>query len=306
MKAKLVITRGLPASGKTTWAKRWVAEDPEHRIRVNRDDLRQMAAVPYSHENEQRIIKQRDMLIDEFLCKGYEVINDDTNLPNRAVRDLRKIAKRTGAEFEVRDFTDIDIDECHARNGMRSLKGERSVPTSVIEDMHKRYIKGKPWPLPVPEEEDIHDREQYVKYVPDQSKPTAFIFDIDGTVATMNGRSPYDYTRVSEDLPVELVLGMAELVHYAGHHVIFLSGRKYDCYEDTFDWLAKHTQISSFELRMRNADDNRRDSIVKYEIFDRHVRNNYNVLGVFDDRDQVVEMWRKVGLQCYQVNYGNF
>jgi predicted kinase len=299
--AKLVIMRGLPASGKTTLAKEWVREDPDNRVRVNRDDLRAMAGVPYSTANEQRIIRQRDLLIDEFLCRGNDVINDDTNLPQRTVRDLAKIAKRTGAEFEVIDLTHVDLDECLKRNAGRG----HTVPDTVIQTMWMKYINGKKLPLPVPDLEDVPEA-VYSVYVPDKTLRSAYIFDIDGTVAHMNGRSPYDYTRVSEDLPDEETLHKAEMLRREGHYIIFLSGRKDTCFHDTYMWLRDNLSFDGFGLIMRDADDNRRDSIVKYELFGKLVRDNYYVRAVFDDRQQVVDMWRKIGLKVYQCEPGDF
>ena len=57
---------------------------------------------------------------------------------------------------------------------------------------------------------------------------------------------------------------------------------------------------------MRPAGDRRRDSIVKAELFDRKVRDEYRVLVVLDDRKQVVDMWRSLGLTCLQVAEGDF
>jgi hypothetical protein len=58
---------------------------------------------------------------------------------------------------------------------------------------------------------------------------------------------------------------------------------------------------------MRAEKDNRKDSIIKRELFDKHIRDKYHVDFVLDDRDQVVRMWRReLGLTCLQVNYGNF
>jgi predicted kinase len=299
---KLYITRGLPASGKTTLAKEMVNADPKI-VRVNRDDLRAMSGVPWSKELEQRIVKQRDMLIDEFLCRDNDVINDDTNLPQRTVRDLATIAKRCGADFEVLDLTHVSLDECLYRNAQRDDK--YPLDELVIIDMYKRYLKGKQLPLPVPELKNVNEQVFNV-YVPDDSKPTAFIFDIDGTVAHMNGRSPYDYSRVSEDLHDEFLLYMAHTLRDAGCKIIFVSGRKDSCRDDTIKWLDEHFVGLDYELYMRKADDNRNDSIVKYELFNEHIRDNWWVGGVFDDRQRVVDMWRKIGLKCYQVAPGQF
>ncbi len=57
---------------------------------------------------------------------------------------------------------------------------------------------------------------------------------------------------------------------------------------------------------MREAGNTENDAIIKRRMFDEHIRANYNVLGVFDDRDRVVEMWRSLGLTCFQVDKGNF
>ena len=57
---------------------------------------------------------------------------------------------------------------------------------------------------------------------------------------------------------------------------------------------------------MRKNGDSRRDSIVKEEIFWNDIEPKYNVLAVFDDRDQVVKMWRELGIKCFQCEYGNF
>lgn len=59
------------------------------------------------------------------------------------------------------------------------------------------------------------------------------------------------------------------------------------------------------ELLMRPKKDNRKDSVIKKELFDK-IKDKYNIQYVFDDRDQVVEMWRELGLTCLKVADGNF
>lgn len=70
-------------------------------------------------------------------------------------------------------------------------------------------------------------------------------------------------------------------------------------------WLEANN-IGYHELLMRNKDDNRKDSIIKKELFDKHIRGRYDVMFVLDDRNQVVEMWRSLGLKCLQVENGDF
>jgi len=52
--------------------------------------------------------------------------------------------------------------------------------------------------------------------------------------------------------------------------------------------------------------DGRKDAVVKREIFDREIRDNWRIVGVFDDRQQVVRMWRALGLTVFQVAEGDF
>jgi hypothetical protein len=73
----------------------------------------------------------------------------------------------------------------------------------------------------------------------------------------------------------------------------------------TEDWL-KFYDIDYNQLIMRRTGDTRKDSIIKEEIFWEQIEPHYNVIAVFDDRDQVVKMWRSLGLKCLQVDYGNF
>ena len=134
------------------------------------------------------------------------------------------------------------------------------------------------------------------------SLPPAIIVDIDGTVALMGDRNPYDETTVREDLPnmpvIEMVWAAAE--HYEAK-VLFFSSRTDACYGDTEEWVRKHVEADPdmFEMHMRKAGDSRQDRVVKLEMFDEYARGKYDVVAVFDDRDSVVLLWRELGLQCF-------
>ena len=307
---RLIICRGLPASGKTTVAKQWVSEDPTNRLRVNRDDIRAMmhGGVYIKGETEQRVIKARDAIIDEALFSGVDVISDDTNLYAKPLKDLRRIALRCVADVEFIDLTHVSLETCLERNTERQANGERGVPDAVIHDMYTRYVKGKGYPLPVPALKDKDKVANMVPYTPDNELKPAVIFDIDGTVAHMNGRSPYDYTQVHTDTPDPTVVSIVWMYTGLGFHIIFLSGRKYECFDATQNWLYGNVALEQgdFTLLMRKDGDNRADQIVKYELFDQYVRPYYDVHAVYDDRNRVVEMWRKLGLKCLQVAPGDF
>ena len=312
---RLIVYRGLPGAGKTTLAKAVVAEDPRRWARVNRDDLRAMAhdgihlnQTGTEDGTERAIIAIRDAAISALLKRGMNVINDDTNLPARTVRDLRRLATLHGAEFEVVDLTGESVDVCVARDKARI----KPVGENVIRDYHKRYIKGQPWPLPIPDE-PVDDQWVIEPYKPTGVGPKTWIVDIDGTVALMGTRSPFDESRVCEDQPHVPVVSAVHALWMQGYEIIFLSGRKDSCRDATDAWLRRHfpamTYNSGLRLFMRPATGplaGETDWKVKLTLFNEHVRHNYDVAGVLDDRNQVVDMWRKLGLTCFQVADGNF
>jgi predicted kinase len=298
--ASLTITRGLPASGKTSWAR-----EQAGLVRVNRDDLRTMmhggrvADDTLRGRAEKEVTQAHHAAIDALLLGGAQVVCDDTNLRGRVVRELAELAAKHGASFAVRDFTDVPVDECVRRDALR--EGPGHVGEDAIRSMHQRYLAGRALPLPLP----VLDTAG-VAYEPPPDAPRVVLVDIDGTVALIDDRSPYDVSRVRFDLPNVPVIAAVRAMHAAGHEIVFCSGRTDDCREDTAAWLAEHVAVPYTALFMRATGDQRRDSIVKQEIFDKEIRSRYHVVGVFDDRQQVVRMWRALGLTVFQVAEGDF
>ena len=284
---KLIITRGLPGSGKSTWAEAQVVANPQ-MVRVNRDSLRAMMnGTRNNAKTEKLIANARDALIRTTLSTGRSVIVDDTNLVPSTVERLREIAQEFKASFEVQDFTDVPVQVCIERD----LHRERSVGSKVIMRMYRDFLAPKP-----------------AEYNPDPALPSAVICDIDGTLAFNVERSIYDYSKVSTDVPNEPIISLVRMLA-TQHEIIFTSGREDVCEADTRAWLAKYvvdTDPDQIKLFMRPANDKRRDAIVKREIFDAHIRDQYRVVYVVDDRNQVVEMWRQLGLTVLQVADGGF
>ena len=136
----------------------------------------------------------------------------------------------------------------------------------------------------------------------------AIICDLDGTLAINNhGRSYYDATDCDKDSlnkPVATVVRWAEL---AGCGIIFLSGRENKYSGPTQRFLDKHEFDEDYVLIMRKDEDNRKDSIIKWELYEKHIKPmNVNILFILDDRNQVVEMWRSKGFTVFQVANGDF
>lgn len=300
----LCITRGIPASGKTTWALSWVAEDPRNRVRVNRDDLRKLMfneyVIPYDQEKIVSEIQNR--MVERLLKSGKSVVVDDTNLRLRYANNWRDIAYAVGADFEVKDMSDVPLGIAIQRDTNRANNGGRSVGDKIIRNFYDRYVRGGLLPVqPVSESVET----PVSQYVPSGSKQSAYLFDIDGTLAHMTTRGPFEWQRVFEDELDENVTALAGMISDGGHEVVIVSGRDGSCREETERWLTHHG-IPWDALFMREAGDTRKDSIVKSEIFWRDIAPRYDVMGVFDDRDQVVEMWRAMGLFCAQVAPGDF
>lgn len=287
---KVLILSGLQASGKSTFAKDLIKKEKDWK-RINKDLLREMFDDSvWSKKNEDFILRIRDELIVKSLQDGYNVVVDDTNLHKKHKKDIAhlvEIFNGGSLKYEAtveEKFFDISLNEAIKRDLTRS----KPVGEKVIRDTYNRYLKPT-----------------YIKPTYIHSLPNAIICDIDGTLAHMVGRGAFEWNKVDTDIVDTIVKYIVKQQKDIGHEIILLSGRDSICRELTEKWL-KDNDINYDLLLMRSASDNRKDSIIKEEIYKTHIKNKYNVLFVLDDRDQVVEMWRKLGLKCLQVAEGNF
>ena len=286
-KPKLLLLKGLPASGKTTYAETLVDDG---WLRVNKDDLRAMLNNgKWSKSNEGFVLSLRDEIIIRGLVSGKNVVVDDTNLDPKHAIQLRSIAEDFDADFEEK-FFDVPLEVCVSRNEARY----DSVPTEVILNMYERYVKPLEIQKQLEAENQIDDREE------------AIIVDVDGTLAHItDGRSPYDASRAMNDKLDDAVGIITAMAYQNDYKVIIVTGRSADHKQVTVDWLSENG-IEYDEIYTRESKDNRKDSIVKREIYENFIEPKYNIKFVLDDRNQVVDMWRSLGLKCLQVEEGNF
>lgn len=308
--AKLILTRGVPASGKSTWAKAWVAEDPDNRLRVNRDNIRWTLGIKtgvgdWAQENE--VSHWEKAMVRRGLQSGKDVVLDATNLRAKRVKEWLWLASDENATVEFRDFP-VTLEQATHFDSNRRAEGGRYVGADVIKERFFDKFIGKDGSLPpVPQ---IEAKElpvgSYRPYTHTNGLPRAIIVDIDGTVAHMDGRSPYDPSLYHTDQPDLVLRALIESYEETqGIWVIYVSGRNEDYREVTESWLDEHGFYRD-EFYMRPSGDNRNDAIVKNELFEREIAGRYNIDFVLDDRNRVVEMWRAKGLKVLQVADGDF
>lgn len=301
MTSLVYITTGLPASGKTTAALKMVAESGGRIRRVNLDALRLMlddndGSVRLGRNHEEVVLAVQDAAVLAAVDAGHDVVVDNTHLVSRLPNRYKRLLATRDVRFEVVDFTDVPVEVCIRRDAARA----RPVGEKVIRDMAGR-LKGK-CPFTA---EQLNDRPVIEAYVPDWSLPPAVLCDIDNTLALHADRGPYEMEKCETDLVNGPVASALAVYANTGDRVILLSGRQEEVRPHTVRWLEANG-IRYDELWMRAAGDRRGDDVVKAELFDAHVRRRFAVRHVWDDRDRVVALWRRMGLSCWQVNYGNF
>lgn len=289
---KVIILRGLPASGKSTKAKKLLDANPNSYKRINRDELRAMFDNSYFSKGNEKFVKRvRDLLILEALQSGKHVIVDDTNLSDRNVTRIQQLVHQfnkdngDSVQVEIQEMK-TSLSECIKRDKQR----DKRVGEKVIRQMYRRHFDD--------------GKGRYLEQ--NASLPKAIICDLDGTLALLNGRNPFMASKCENDLLNQPVANVLFNFKKLGYHIILLSGRSDEYKPQTLKWLAQYA-IPYDHLFMRPKGDNRKDSIFKTELFDNEVRDKYFVEFILDDRNQVVNMWRdELKLPCFQVYYGDF
>ena len=306
---KVILTVGIPGSGKSTWAKAEVAKDPSNWVRVNNDDLRAMMnGSVWSADYEKMVTDARNYLIRDGLKRGKNIVIDNLNLNKRHFDDVCKIAKSVNCDVQVfeKSFY-IELEEAIERDAKR--EGKAKVGEDVIKKWWKESGKTQ-FKFYHPRVEVFNERgvnsPEAVGPVYNPDLPDAVICDLDGTLALLNGRSPFNASTCENDSPNPPVVESIKMYHKCGKKIIFCSGREDKYGLQTKNFIEAYCEGVQYKLYMRKTDDFRKDAIVKEEIYNEHIKDQYNVLLVLDDRDQVVEFWRSKGLPCFQVAPGNF
>ena len=294
---ELLILRGLPASGKTSFSKNLQKQNPGKYKRINRDDLRHMLDdYEITKSNEAFVYSLRNLLIKEAFASGFSVICDDTNLKEKHLRGLKQVAKEAQQELQLEIQVNVHVmptplEECLKRDAQRI----RPIGASRI-----RYLY---------QTSDLYEKQRNtaLQYA-EQNKdlPPCILCDLDGTLAKITKRNPYDTAKCLKDELNQPIFDLLELERKEGAKIILVTGRDERYKKQTIEWLEKNSIIYD-HLYMRTTSDSRKDSLVKKEIYFQFIFEQYKVKYILDDRTQVVDMWRKeLKLPCFQVNYGDF
>jgi hydroxymethylpyrimidine pyrophosphatase-like HAD family hydrolase len=133
----------------------------------------------------------------------------------------------------------------------------------------------------------------------------AVIFDMDGTLSDSSGRLHFIngdkkdwksfFEHMKNDPVIEPIAELARSLYYDGYKVLICTSRPIDHINPTRDWLDAN-DIPFNGIYMRKHGDFRPDTIVKYELLEEMWQDGYNPTLAFDDRIDVIKLWRSEGI----------
>lgn len=306
MTQELILTRGVPASGKSTYARRWVMEDPDSRVRVNRDDIREELYGKEYHnsapdpDKENRVTMYEHNRIKAALSSGKSVIVDNTNLNTRFLKPYYQLASQAGLKLGHKDFP-IPVEEAIRRNAGR----ERKVPEDVIRRMYNNLG---------PNGQFHHFDGSYPTkpFTAPEKKELAVLVDLDGSLHDIRGVR--HFVRESERRknfdafhrgayfcpPNESVKRMVMQAHERGLKIVITTARDEMYREVSQKWLDEQG-IPYDNIIMRARNDQRKDYVVKDEMYNNLIKDHYNVVGAIDDNPQAIQAWEQNGIRVTKV-----
>lgn len=338
---KCLILSGLPGSGKSRFAQEWTASE-KGRARINWDELRLYMFGPdwrWNKADERKMQDKSNEMFRSFAELGMDIVIDNTNLTPKSRERWETLARAHGMEIEHVQF-DTPLATCIERDRQRT--GRARVGRAVIERMalFNGFIDFSDREV-YPRDFIIVDMDGTVANCDDRRKrafqgPTIHKRLQEGADGGDGGPCPLEkivtdrycnacggsanknwplfFQGIENDPPITPIIELiarvldntgAEYGEDDGLDVIIVSGRSLDeGGTGTEKWIEKNLPFPVKHLFMRNAQDYRADDIVKQEILD--LLPKERIKWVFDDRQRVVDMWRRNGLTCLQVADGQF
>jgi hypothetical protein len=291
----IIVTIGLPGSGKTTWGKSFLKQNSDY-VKIERDDLRfGLRDISIGDKNfETLITKLQYQMVHTALNNKYNVILSDTNCNKKYLEAfINEFKYKANITFKI---FDTPVETCIDRDSKR----ERKVGEEVIKRMNNGFkdVINNMDLNPITKLPEIHQPHFY-----DDTLLDCIIIDLDGTIAHANNkRGIYDFKEVGVD---DLDYNMFKIIESIASNdvaLIFLTARSEICYDETLAWLTKNNfPLLNYMLLMRNEGDFRPSTVVKQELYKTYVKGKLNVLCAFDDKTDVIEMWRDNDIKALQV-----
>lgn len=301
-KVEIILTIGVPASGKSTWAKDFVKYKSDKHVRICRDDYRMMLM------QSQQLDPKGEGLVTELVNNAiaaavnakYNVILDATNLNQKYLEPQIEFCQKYG-DVKFRVF-DISLDKAKERDKNREV----SVGDTVLRKMWGQYRSLIDSGYDLYSTRPKKERMENTLFDRNSNRRDCVVFDLDGTLAHNNGKRGYfDWLKVGVDDVDEMTKETLMAYKDRGYEIVIVSGRDGESMDATCKWLDDN-EIPYDAIYLRPKGDYRKDTVVKTEIFEKYLKDEYNILCVLEDRKKVVDMWRGLGVKCFQVIEGDY
>ena len=297
-KREIIVLQGPPACGKSTYARELHKQNQNYVI-VSRDNIREARGDYWIPAQEDYISAIEEYQVRTALDMELTPVIDATNLNPKTLEKWERIGSEMGAFVNVIEMDVPSYDEALRRDKNR----ERPVGAPTMKKFYSQYYP------------HLMEETRYMKEF--TNKPKAIIVDIDGTISLRGPRHIYEYKKVCLDKPdFRLTTFLREILNETEYEIIFLTGRDEECRDITIEWLEEHfysqfwtnmgVPEANWKLYMRKHGDNRPDFEIKREIYKEKIEPWNDVIAIFEDRDQCVDMWREEGLLCLQPVRGNY
>lgn len=307
-KKTLILTRGIQGSGKSTWARKWVEEDSEHRIRINNDDIRNMLGKYWVPSRETLVSNTKRDIALSALYAGYEIVIDNMNLNPKEVKFWEDIVNKHNNfvddkikaksdqvfykyEIEFKDFF-ISLEECIRRDAMRP----NPIGEKTIRDTWRRY---KHFIQTSEVERYVNNLKRY------EGKPKCIVIDMDSTVCFNMSKRPWFGEGAAEGMVDDVPnTGVCDIIRQLQEQylIVVATGRDTSQEEVTKQWLARQG-INVDEYFFRTSGDYRKGVEVKKEEITA-ILEKYDIVAIFEDCEPIVQMYRDMGLTVLQPNKG--
>ena len=318
----IIILQGISNSGKSTWTKQQEGyhvisrDDIRESLLGGKENLQKYFSKGIDFQIEEYITTLEEQMLAKHISKNHKVIIDNCNLVKKYIQTYVNIFSDFDypiEEVEIKTFP-VELEEAIRRSKIRDeipinenvikkqfeqFKSACSISCSDFIDSNNKWISKR-------EKKKWH----YANFdvMPYKTKFKSYVIcDLDGTSSHRQilendrfyMRSFYDYESAYYDKPDSVVRFILHSLFEKGIKIIFVSGRKESSRKFTEDFIEDKLLFAKndYKLFMREDDDNRSDDIVKYEIFNKHLRKLPGIFAVFDDRKRVIAMWEELGIK---------